>query len=124
MTIYPCYFIHLHLSFCAALNSVQYYKMAPYVFLKTFLVISVLWETSDIVNQLTQNVIIWRLMSIVNAQIRNSIFTIFSGQCALSSIIQTFFHVRILKCHGHRIAMFTMENAASFWQQPGELGLV
>jgi hypothetical protein len=33
------YFIHLHLSCCVALNSVQYYKMAPYVFLKTFLVI-------------------------------------------------------------------------------------
>jgi hypothetical protein len=38
MMIYPCYFIHLHLSFCVALNSVQYCKMAPYVFLKTFLV--------------------------------------------------------------------------------------
>jgi hypothetical protein len=29
------YFIHLHLSFCVALNSVQYYKMVPYVFFST-----------------------------------------------------------------------------------------
>jgi hypothetical protein len=37
MMIYPCYFIHLHVSFCVALNIVQYYKMVP-CFLKTFLV--------------------------------------------------------------------------------------
>jgi hypothetical protein len=32
------YFKFYYLSFCVALNSVQFYKMAPYVFLKTFLV--------------------------------------------------------------------------------------
>jgi hypothetical protein len=40
MMIYPCYFIHLHLLFYVTPNSVQYYKMAPCGFFKTFLVTS------------------------------------------------------------------------------------